>query len=104
MLSRVEIFLKRRCIVFVWTGENGGFQIRRRHAQVLGSLLCTNDSRTLRVDVDFFKSGGCLRFRKYPATCGRSNTIRKRYVWTQISFEYGEKVSKIPGYVWTGPK
>ena len=30
------------------------------------------DSKTLRVDADFFEYGGKnLRFRKYPATCGR---------------------------------
>ena len=30
------------------------------------------DSKTLRVDADFFKYGGKnLRFRKYPDTCGR---------------------------------
>ena len=35
-----------------------------------------------------------LRFRKYPATCGWSNTIQKRYVWTQIFFlNTEEKVS-----------
>ena len=33
-------------------------------------------------------------------TCGRSYTIRIRYVWTQI-FLYPHK--KICGYVWTGP-
>ena len=43
----------------------------------------------------FFKYGGkSLRFRKYPATCGWSNTIQKRYVWTQIFFlNTEEKVS-----------
>ena len=54
------------------------------------------DSKTLRVDADFFfKYGGkSLRFRKYPATCGWSNTIQKRYVWTQIFFlNTEEKVS-----------
>ena len=35
-----------------------------------------------------------LRFRKYPATCGRSNTIQKRYVWTQVWFlNTEEKIS-----------
>ena len=30
------------------------------------------DSKTLRVDADFFKYGEKnIRFRKYPATCGR---------------------------------
>ena len=36
-----------------------------------------------------------------------AHAIRKRYVWTQTFFKYGEKnlsVSKIPGYVWTGLK
>ena len=33
------------------------------------------------------------RFREYPATCGRSNTIQKRYVWTQIFLKTEEKVS-----------
>ena len=43
------------------------------------------------MDADFFKYGEkSIHFRKYPATCGRSNSIRKRYVWTQIFFEYGE--------------
>ena len=32
-----------------------------------------------------------LRFRKYPATCGRLNTIQIRYVWTQVFFKYGGK-------------
>ena len=40
-------------------------------------------------------------------TCGRSYTIRIRYVWTQI-FLYPHKKkfadTKISGYVWTGPK
>ena len=32
------------------------------------------DSKTLRVDADFFKKGGKnLRFRKYPSTCGRGS-------------------------------
>ena len=38
-------------------------------------------------------------------TCGRSYTIRIRYVWTQI-FLYPHKKfadTKISGYVWTGP-
>ena len=46
------------------------------------------------------------RFRKYPATCGWSNTIQKRYVWTQIFFLIRRKKSpfaKIPGCVWTRP-
>ena len=34
-----------------------------------------------------------LCFRKYPATCGWSNTIQKRYVWTQIFLNTGEKIS-----------
>ena len=56
------------------------------------SPFVTYDSKTLRVDADFFKSGEKnLRFRKYPATCGWSNTIQKRYVWMQIFFKYGEK-------------
>ena len=47
-----------------------------------------------------------LRFRKYPVTCGRSNTNQKRYVWTQVIFKIRRKrspFSKIPGYVWTRP-
>ena len=52
------------------------------------------DSKTLRVDADFFKYGGKnLRFWKYPATCGWSNTIQKRYVWTQIFLNTEEKIS-----------
>ena len=33
-----------------------------------------------------------LRFRKYPATCGRSDTIRKCYVWTQIFLNTEKKI------------
>ena len=64
-------FWKRRFIVFVWTGENGGLQIRWRHA-IQGSLFHTYDSKTLRVDVDFRKYGS-----------------RKKSPFL-----------KIPGYVW----
>ena len=45
-----------------------------------------------------------IRFRKYPATCGQSNRIQKRYVWTQMFFQRRRKkflFSKIPGNVWT---
>ena len=62
--------------------------------ECLGSraLLRTYDSKTLRVDADFFTYGEKnLRFRKYPATCGCLNTIQERYVWTPITFKYGGK-------------
>ena len=42
--------------------------------------MVKHDSKTLRVDADFFEYGGkTLRFRKYPATCGRghSDTLQK---------------------------
>ena len=54
------------------------------------SSVGTFDSK----DTDFFSSiygGKSLRFRKYPATCRRSNTIRKRYVWTQIFLNMEKK-------------
>ena len=39
-------------------------------------------------------------------TCGRSYTIRIRYVWTQIFLYPHKKICgyKISGYVWTGPE
>ena len=45
-------------------------------------------------------------FSKYPATCGRPNTIGKHYMRTQIFLNMEKKspFSKIPGYMWTGPK
>ena len=67
----------------------------------------TYDSKTLRVDAGFFKyRKKKLRFRKYPATCGWSNTIQKRYVWTKIFLNTEEKspFSKIPGYLWRRPE
>ena len=68
----------------------------------LGSRLALRHAHTIRNKQIFHKYGGrSLRFRKYPATCGRSNTIRKRYVWTQIFLN--TENSKIPSYVWTGP-
>ena len=114
-------FWKRRFIVFVWTGENGGFQIRWTHAYVQGSFFRTYDSKTLRVDADFYKYGEknfvfkntrirvdgqiwfknatCrrrfflnteknLRFRKYPAMCGRGLNKQVQAV-TQSLFPMG---------------
>ena len=58
-----------------------------------GSLFCTYDSKTLRLDADFFKYGEKnIRFRKCPAMCGRSNTSQKRYVWSTV-FYMEEKIS-----------
>ena len=34
------------------------------------------------MDADFFNTEEKNPFSKYPAACGRSNTIEKRYVWT----------------------
>ena len=89
-------FWKRRFIVFVWMCENGGFQIRWRHTirkRYLWTQIFLNtekktsvfENTQLRVDGQIrlknatcrwtqlsFKYGGKnLRFRKYPATCGR---------------------------------
>ena len=54
------------------------FKIRRKKSpfsKILGYVwMVKYDSKTLRVDADsFFKKygGKNLRFRKYPATCGR---------------------------------
>ena len=74
---------------------------------VQGSLVRTYGLKMLRVDTDFFKYGEKnFRFRKHPATRGWSNTIQKRYVWTQIFLRYGGKYlrfRKYPPYVWTRP-
>ena len=64
-------------------GENGGFQIQSRHAKVLSWLFRAYDSK-IHADLDFVKyAEKSLRFRKYPAKNGRSNTIQKRCMWTQ---------------------
>ena len=56
----------------------------------------------------FLNTKKTLRFRKYPTTGGRSNTIQKCYEWLQgFFFKYGGKkspFSKIPDYVWTRPQ
>ena len=87
-LSRVETF------------ENGDVSWRKRRfsntmTSYLGSRLALPHTRLENAACGrrFFlnTAGKCLRFQKYLATCGRSNTIRKRYVWTQLSFKYGEK-------------
>ena len=87
--------------------ENGDSSYSRGRAKtevikyddVQGSLYRTYDSKTLRVDADFFKYGEKnLRFRKYPAACGWSNTIQKRYAWTQIFLKYGGKNLRIRKY------
>ena len=51
---RQELSYFLRFCVYVWTEEN--------------------DSNTLHVDANFFKSGEkYLRFQKYPDTCGQGN-------------------------------
>ena len=71
-LSRVENFLKRRFIVFVWMCENGVFQIQLNSCQ---------SSKLARPHI---------RFKN--VTCGRrfSKIERKE-----------SPFSKIPGYLWT---
>ena len=59
----------------------------------LGSRLALRHNYDSK-DADLFKYGGkSLRFQKYPATYGRSNTIRKRYVWTQVFLNTEKKIS-----------
>ena len=89
-IFKTEIFVLR---IRLPSTENGGFQIRMTSCQ--GSkLACPHiRSKTLRVDVDFFKyKEKNLRFRKYPATCGRSKMIQKRYVLRQIFLKTEKKI------------
>ena len=59
----------------------------------LGSRLALWHNYVSKV-ADLFKYGGkSLHFRKYPAACGRPNTIRKRYVWTKIFLNTEKKIS-----------
>ena len=78
------------------------------HGYVIGLLFCTNDSKMLHVDTDFFKyrENNFIYFRKYPATCRWSSMNQKMLhadadifkIWRGKS-----QFSKIPSYVWTRP-
>ena len=89
-LSRVETF------------ENGDLSYSCGRAKTavsntmtscLGSRLALRQNYNSK-DADLFEHRGkSLRFWKYLATCGRSNTIRKRYMWTQILLNTEKKIS-----------
>ena len=70
-----------------------------KYDNVMPRFKARSSAHTIRkrlgVDADFFKYGEKhLRFPKYTAMYGWSNTIQNCYVWTQISYFNTEK--KIP--------